>query len=189
MKNTKLFVIILTFSALFFSTTLFAAVDDNYRVEINANPYQNGDAFDIGISTPYLFKFRAASRHRWSLFTTLGANTLYNTIIQNESDVAETINFEVVAGLRALAPFYGDFISQYGKIAIDAIFYDENVSDEGLGLGGLFETGLEFNSSVTNLSYHVGVRWRFGLPANNQIDRNPDQFEGVSMVLGSRFSF
>ena len=94
----------------------------------------------------------------------------------------------MVAGLRALAPFYGDFISQYGKIAVDAIFFDENVSDEA-GIGGLFETGLEFNSSVANLSYHVGVRWRFALPKNEELPNDPDLFEGVSMVLGSRFSF
>lgn len=188
MKNMRLvtttFLLIMTFS-----TQLFAkSSDDAYRFEVNANPYQNGDAFDVGFSTPYLFKLRADSRHRWSFFTTLGANTLYNTPIEDEAEVEETINFEIITGLRALAPFYKDFVSQYGKVALDIIFYDENLRDNP-GLGGLLETGLEFNSSVTDLSFHIGLRWRFALPVNDNVEGEPDFFEGVSMVLGSRFTF
>lgn len=162
--------------------------DDTYRIEVNANPYQNGDAFDIGISTPYLFKFKENSRHQWSLFTTVGTNTLYNTPIEDEENVAETINIEVIVGLRALAPFYKDLIYQYGKVALDIIFYDDNLRDRE-GFGVLLESGLEFNSSFSDLSFHVGLRWRAGLPANDNVAGEPDFFEGVSMVLGSRFTF
>ncbi len=188
MKN-----ITLAMSVFFLFTTLSAQAfaksnDDTYRFEVNANPYQNGDAFDVGFSTPYLFKFRENSRHKWSIFTTVGANTLYNTPIEGESNVAETINLEVIVGLRALAPFYKDFIYQYGKVALDVIFYDDNLRDHE-GLGALLETGLEFNSSVTDLSYHIGLRWRAGLPANDNVEDDPDFFEGVSFVLGSRFTF
>lgn len=158
---------------------------DHFRFEINLNPYQRGDSFELGISTPSLFKLRANSPHYWSLFATVGTNALYNSRTIEDTESKERINLEVIAGLFANANFYKDFIFQYGKVGVDMIVYDKDLKDS-LGFGAFFETGFEVKSSISRLSYHVGARWRFLLPEVKSLGDGIDPFEGVSMVLGTR---
>ena len=180
-------------SLFFFSLTLFANESDfhskdHYRLEINANPHQEGDAFEIGFSTPSLFKLREKSRHYWSYFLTVGANVDYNSQLITAQKSEEILNIELITGIAANAKFYKDFIFQYGKIGVDTIFYDKKLRDSA-GIGGFFEAGLEFRSSLENLSIHTGVRWRFLLPEIENLQGGIDPFEGVSMVFGTRYYF
>ena len=161
---------------------------NRYRFEINANPHQEGDAFEIGFSTPYLFKFRKNSPHYWSYFLTVGANVDYNSSPSTVQEAEDIMNLEIITGIAANASFYKDFIFQYGKIGVDAIFYDEKLKNS-TGIGGFFEAGLEFKSPSRNISLHTGVRWRFALPEVDHLGPGVDPFEGVSMVFGTRYYF
>jgi len=183
-----IFTFVFLFSSISFAQTSEFHPKDNYRFEINANPHQEGDAFEIGFSTPFLFKFRNNSRHYWSYFITAGANVDYNSAPIGATEAEDIINLEVITGIAANAAFYKNFIFQYGKIGVDAIFYDDKLKNNA-GFGGFFEAGLEIKSSLESLSLHTGVRWRFELPAIDRLGQGVDPFEGVSVVFGSRYYF
>jgi len=158
------------------------------RFDITANPMQSGDAIELGYSSKGLFKLREDSRHIWSVFSSLGILTYSNVITENEDKVIEVLSPELIVGIQAHANFYNDFIYQYGKVAFDTVFYDSKLR-ESIGIGGLLETGLEFKSSVEKMAFHIGLRWRFGLPSASKLDGEPDPFEGSSIVFGTRFFF
>jgi len=161
---------------------------NSYRMEINANPHQEGDAFEIGFSTPCLFKLRDQSQHYWSYFLTAGANVDYNSNPIGTTEAEDIVNIEIITGLSANAAFYKDFIFQYGKVGVDVLFYDDKL-ESSTGIGGFLESGLEFKSSAQNFSLHVGARWRFALPEIEKLGKGVDPFEGVSMVFGTRYYF
>ena len=121
------------------------------------------------------------------MFATVGSNVDYNSRPLSQTESEDLINIEVIAGLFANANFYKDFIFQYGKIGLDVIFYDKKLDDDP-GFGAFFETGYEFKSDLTKFTFHVGARWRFLLPELNSLGEGIDPFEGVSMVLGTRYN-
>jgi hypothetical protein len=173
------------------STNLFANSwhpKDQGRFEISANPMQNGDAFEFGLSSSSLFKFKESSRHYWSIFGTLGTLTTSNVLLKDETKVEEIISPELILGIQAHANFLKDFLFQYGKIALDAVFYDSKLR-KSAATGLLLESGIEFKSDIEKISFHLGFRWRLGLPTANEISGETDPFEGLSMIFGTRFFF
>lgn len=161
---------------------------DQGRFEITANPMQSGDAFEFGYSTKSLFKLKEKSRHHWSIFGSIGTLTYSNAVIKGEAKSKELVSPELIFGIMANANFFKDYLFQYGKVALDTIFYDENLRED-VGFGALLETGIEFRSDIEKLSFNLGFRWRVGLPAADQLVTEPDPFEGISIVFGSRFFF
>jgi hypothetical protein len=170
---------------------------DNYHLELNFNPHQYGDALEVGIGTPLFFKFGEKSRHHWGLFTTLGANFLYNADLDGHRESSQILDPEWMVGLFANSRFKDDFINQYGKIAISTVFYDRDLRSSP-GIGGLIQTGLEFRgdfgisewSGVKNpMTVHLGVRWRFGFPRAKGLQNDGNPVDGVSFVSGTYFYF
>lgn len=185
MKGT-LFIILI-----FSSLNLIASTwhpKDYGRFEFSANPMQSGDAFEFGYSTKSLFKLKKDSRHFWSMFGSVGTLTYSNALIKGESKSGEIISPEVILGIQAHANFLKDFLFQYGKVGIDTIFYDESLNED-IGVGLMLETGIELKSDIEKMSFHLGFRWRVGLPNTTETVGELDPFEGISIVFGSRFFF
>lgn len=168
---------------------------EGYKFEINANAYRNGETIELGLISPKFFKFKSHSRHYWSAFGTIGLNTLSNIMLPGKTNVdEEVLNLEAMLGVMAQAQFYKNHITQYGKVAIDAIQYDDDI-EKDVQVGAVFESGLAFhslfgaNDEVSKSSLHIGLRWRFGFSPLESLAGQPDLAEGISFVIGSRVAF
>ncbi len=188
-------------AAILFSATSWSSVveaprgSENFKFEINANAYRDGETIEIGLITPKVFKLRSSSRHYWSFFGTLGANTVANVELAGQANVEEEVfNIEAMLGIIAQAQFFRNHITQYGKVAIDATQYDDDI-DESIHVGGVLESGLAFhslfgdNEEPSKSSVHIGLRWRFGFSPLEDLPGQPDLAEGISFVIGSRIAF
>lgn len=174
-------------------------IAEHWRIDASANAFRDGETIELGAITPTLFKFRQESRHHWSLFGTVGLNTLSNLQLQGQSRVEEQLtNVEAIAGLFAHGRFYGDFLYQYGKVAADFVSLDSDIHGSQSELGALLESGIEFRSSFASLAWskienpvaiHIGLRWRFGFDAVDGLQGSPNPLDGISFVIGSRLTF
>ena len=203
MKSVKasiLFIVLLSIPLPLFAEAGKPEDADRYRFEVNANAFREGETIEIGVGTPALFQFKKGSRHYWSLFATVGLHTISNFTLVGETKVEEELfNVEAIAGIFAHGKFYGDFLYQYGKVAVDFVSYDSKINgSDDSAVGGLLESGLEFRSSFAKwgisdaekpFAIHFGLRWRFGFEGIDGLQGEPDPIEGISFVIGTRLFF
>lgn len=174
-------------------------IAEHWRIDASANAFRDGETIELGLIAPTLFKFRKESRHHWSVFGTVGLNTLSNQQLQGQARVEEQLtNVEAIAGLFAHGRFYGDFLFQYGKVAADFVSLDSDIHGSHSKLGALLESGIELRSSFARLSWsdienpvaiHIGLRWRLGFDSVDGLQGNPNPLDGISFVIGSRLAF